>query len=72
MNKKLKLLLLSPFFMLSIAQAQGNYFDIAKNMEIFANAYREVNHSYVDALDPNQVMRRGMDSMLEGLDTFTN
>jgi carboxyl-terminal processing protease len=41
-------------------------------MEIFANAYREVNHSYVDALDPNQVMRRGMDAMLEGLDPFTN
>jgi carboxyl-terminal processing protease len=72
MNNKLKILLLSPFFVLSFAQAQANYFDIAKNMEIFANAYREVNHSYVDALDPNQVMRRGMDAMLEGLDPFTN
>ncbi len=55
-----------------MVQAQANYFDISKNMEIFANAYREVNHSYVDALDPNQVMRRGMDAMLEGLDPFTN
>lgn len=72
MNNKLKLLLLSPFFTLTLVQAQANYFDIAKNMEIFANAYREVNHSYVDALDPNQVMRRGMDAMLEGLDPFTN
>ncbi len=72
MNNKLKLLLLSPFFALTLLQAQANYFDIAKNMEIFANAYREVNHSYVDALDPNQVMRRGMDAMLEGLDPFTN
>lgn len=72
MNNKLKLLLLSPFFVLTLARAQANYFDIAKNMEIFANAYREVNHAYVDALDPNQVMRRGMDAMLEGLDPFTN
>ncbi|MFN0213140.1 MAG: S41 family peptidase [Saprospiraceae bacterium] len=72
MNYKLKLLLFSPFFALTLVQAQANYFDIAKNMEIFANAYREVNHSYVDALDPNQVMRRGMDAMLEGLDPFTN
>jgi carboxyl-terminal processing protease len=72
MNSKLKLLLLSPFVALSFARAQANYFDIAKNMEIFANAYREVNHSYVDALDPNQVMRRGLDAMLEGLDPFTN
>lgn len=53
-------------------QAQGKYFDIAKNLEIFANAYREVNHSYVDELDPNQIMRRGMDAMLLGLDPFTN
>lgn len=72
MHNKLKLLLLSPFFVLTLARAQANYFDIAKNMEIFANAYREVNHAYVDALDPNQVMRRGMDAMLEGLDPFTN
>ncbi len=57
---------------LSTLQAQGKYFDIAKNLEIFANAYREVNHSYVDELDPNQIMRRGMDAMLLGLDPFTN
>jgi carboxyl-terminal processing protease len=56
----------------SAVQAQGKYFDIAKNLEIFANAYREVNHSYVDELDPNQIMRRGMDAMLLGLDPFTN
>ncbi len=71
MNNRIKLLLISPIFVLTL-QAQVSYFDIAKNMEIFANAYREVNHSYVDALDPNQVMRRGMDAMLEGLDPFTN
>ncbi|MBK8428052.1 MAG: PDZ domain-containing protein [Lewinellaceae bacterium] len=41
-------------------------------MEIFANAYREVNHSYVDELDPNKLMRQGLDAMLEGLDPFTN
>ncbi|MEY3195280.1 MAG: hypothetical protein RIQ78_1377 [Bacteroidota bacterium] len=57
---------------ISLSQAQGKYFDIAKNLEIFANAYREVNHSYVDELDPNQMMRRGMDAMLMGLDPFTN
>lgn len=72
MTHKLKLLLLSLFIASSSLSAQANYFDIAKNMEIFANAYREVNHSYVDALDPNQIMRRGMDAMLEGLDPFTN
>jgi carboxyl-terminal processing protease len=55
-----------------VLPAQSKYFDIAKNLEIFANAYREVNHSYVDQLDPNQLMRRGLDAMLTGLDPFTN
>ncbi len=60
------------FLLASALSAQGKYFDIAKNMEIFANAYREVNHSYVDELDPNKLMRQGLDAMLEGLDPFTN
>jgi carboxyl-terminal processing protease len=54
------------------AAPTGKYFDIAKNLEIFANAYKAINHGYVDELDPGQVMRRGMDAMLEGLDPFTN
>jgi carboxyl-terminal processing protease len=54
------------------SQTTGKYFDISKNLEIFANAYKEINHSYVDELDPGQVMHRGMVAMLEGLDPFTN
>ena len=50
----------------------GKYFEIAKNLEIFTNAYKELNHSYVDELDPGKVMRTGMDAMLESLDPFTN
>ena len=50
----------------------GKYFEIAKNLEIFTNAYKEINHSYVDELDPGAVMRTGLDAMLESLDPFTN
>ncbi|MBP6828410.1 MAG: S41 family peptidase [Saprospiraceae bacterium] len=63
------LLLLSP---LSQVKGQGKYFDISKNLELFANAYKEVNHSYVDELDPGKLMRQGLDAMLEGLDPYTN
>lgn len=58
--------------MLAFTSFDNKYFEIAKNLEIFANAYREINHAYVDELDPGLVMRRGMDAMLEGLDPFTN
>jgi carboxyl-terminal processing protease len=68
------------FFLPTILLAQpsktqtpgSNYFDIAKNLEIFANAYKEINQNYVDVLDPGKLMRQGMDAMLEGLDPFTN
>jgi carboxyl-terminal processing protease len=68
------------FFLPTILLAQpsktqtpgSNYFDIAKNLDIFANAYKEINQNYVDVLDPGKLMRQGMDAMLEGLDPFTN
>ncbi len=57
----------------SAAGAQSSkYFDISKNLEIFTNVYREINHSYVDELDPATFMRSGLDAMLGGLDPFTN
>ena len=51
---------------------QGKYFDIIKNLEIFSNTYKEINHSYVDELDPGRLMRTGLDAMLGSLDPFTN
>src|SRR6187551_3235479 len=53
-------------------QQKGRYFDIIKNLEIFSNLYREVNSNYVDEIDPNQLMKVGIDAMLATLDPFTN
>lgn len=78
MNTKTKKLALAALALLAVGLFSfkkldnGKYFEIAKNLEIFAQAYKELNHSYVDELDPGQLMRRGMDAMLEGLDPFTN
>lgn len=51
---------------------KGRYFDIVKNLEIFSNLYKEVNSNYVDEVDPNQIMKVGIDAMLATLDPFTN
>jgi carboxyl-terminal processing protease len=72
MNNKHFLALLLTLSFLSPSWGQGKYFDISKNLEIFANAYKELNHSYVDELDPAKVMRAGLDAMLGGLDPYTN
>lgn len=48
------------------------YFEIAKNLELFANTYKEVNTNYVDELEPAKLMRTAIDAMLGSLDPFTN
>lgn len=50
----------------------GKHFEIAKNIEIFANVYKEINANYVDETDPNVLMKAGIDAMLYQLDPFTN
>ena len=49
-----------------------NYFEIAKNLDIFASVYREVNTYYVDDVDAGKLMKKGIDEMLNSLDPYTN
>lgn len=48
------------------------YFEITKNLDIFATLYKEVNTYYVDDVDPNQLIKTGINAMLESLDPYTN
>lgn len=47
------------------------YFLIKKNFTIFSEVYREVSLHYVDQVNPEKLMRRGINSMLESLDPYT-
>ncbi|MBX2947516.1 MAG: S41 family peptidase [Cyclobacteriaceae bacterium] len=49
-----------------------NYFEIAKSLDIFATLFKEVNTYYVDEVDPQKLIRHGIDSMLESLDPYTD
>jgi carboxyl-terminal processing protease len=48
------------------------YFEIAKNLDVFATLFKEVNAYYVDDVPPAQMMRTGIDAMLKSLDPYTN
>lgn len=48
-----------------------NDFEIAKNLEIFSNIYRELNTFYVDEVDPEYLMETGVNAMLKSLDPYT-
>ncbi|MBX2960861.1 MAG: S41 family peptidase [Cyclobacteriaceae bacterium] len=53
-------------------QPTNNYFDIAKSLDIFATLFKEVNTYYVDEVDPQKLIRHGIDNMLESLDPYTD
>src|SRR4030095_7316815 len=48
------------------------YFEISRNMDIFATLFRELNIYYVDETKPGDLMKKGIDAMLESLDPYTN
>lgn len=58
--------------MVSFDSPSERFFDIAKNMEVLSSVYAEVNRYYVDEVDPNKMMKTGIDAMLESLDPYTN
>jgi len=77
MKRLFKFSILAVVVALSVATTtyhanNSKYFEITKNIEIFANLYKELNTYYVDDVDPGQLMRTGIDAMVESLDPFTN
>lgn len=48
------------------------FFEISKNLDIFASVFKEVNTFYVDEVNPNTLIRTGIDAMLYSLDPYTN
>jgi len=46
-------------------------FRIAKNLDIFFTLFREINTFYVDEIDPDKVIKAGIDNMLKTLDPYT-
>ena len=48
-----------------------NYFELSKNLDIFATLLREVNTYYVDDVKPGDLVKTGIDEMLNSLDPYT-
>lgn len=50
---------------------KDNRFEISKNLEIFNALVKEMEMFYVDSVDIEKSLRRGINSMLAGLDPYT-
>lgn len=49
-----------------------DFFEIAKQIEIFTTMYKTVNQNYVDETNPSQLMNTAIKAMLADLDPYTN
>jgi carboxyl-terminal processing protease len=65
----LALLVVTAFSFKSPAE---KYFEVAKSLDIFATLFKEVNTYYVDEVEPEKLIRKGIDGMLESLDPYTD
>lgn len=73
LSKKIAVLVLAVLIIFGLAfKPLENYFEISKNIDIFVTLFREVNIYYVDEAKPGEMMKTGIDAMLEGLDPYTN
>lgn len=54
-----------------LQSGQDRFFEISKNIETFNMLFKELNRNYVDDVDPSELMKIGIDAMLESLDPYT-
>lgn len=67
------LLLLAAFLIITAAFARSSdlFFQIKKQLTIFSDVYKEVATQYVDEVGPEELMKRSILAMLDGLDPYT-
>jgi carboxyl-terminal processing protease len=52
-------------------EVRNHNLEVAKNLEIFNALYKNLDLMYVDTLDANKVITKGIDAMLASLDRYT-
>ena len=50
---------------------KNDYFEIAKQLDIFSTLFKEVNMNYVDKTNPAELMQSSVTQMLKELDPYT-
>lgn len=59
-------------FLFFAASFKDDFFEIAKQIEIFTTLFKTVNQNYVDEVNPTELMDKAIKSMLADLDPYTN
>jgi carboxyl-terminal processing protease len=76
MFSKIKKRYFIPVFAIAIffvgTSFKNDFFEIAKQIEIFTTLFKTVNQNYVDEINPAELMDKAIKSMLADLDPYTN
>ena len=67
----LSLVFVALLSMAFLAFQESRDFRIGKNLDIFFSLFRELNTYYVDEVNPDKLIKTGIDNMLKTLDPYT-
>ena len=70
-KNKIGLSLFSVALAFTLVGFRFDFFEIAKQIEIYNTLFKEVNMSYVDKTNPAELMEKGVNHMLSNLDPYT-
>jgi carboxyl-terminal processing protease len=70
-KKRGRLIGLTILVFISTTAYNSDYFEIAKQVEIFSTLFKEINMNYVDETNPAELMQEGIKYMLKSLDPYT-
>lgn len=72
LKKRFLIPLLAIAIFFSTTSFKNDFFEIAKQLEIFTTLFKELNMNYVDETNPGDLMDAAIKSMLANLDPYTN
>lgn len=70
-TKKVGFVLVGLFIGVTLSGFRNDFFEIAKQIEIYNSIFKEINMGYVDKTNPAQLMENGVKHMLAELDPYT-
>lgn len=72
LRKRIVIPILAVVVFFSTTSFRNDFFEIAKQLEIFTTLFKELNMNYVDDTNPGDLMDKAIKSMLADLDPYTN
>ncbi|MCK5782191.1 MAG: S41 family peptidase [Flavobacteriales bacterium] len=70
-RKLYRYILISFLGLILFSSFKKDYFEVSKQLDIFATLFKELNIYYIDDTEPDKLMNKAIRSMLETLDPYT-